>query len=103
MNSALRFAAPLVLASLVLSLSACKPENKEDTAKTETERYMAWPGQALGYKIGSLKIVALRERASAALGNKFSLPAFHAVVLGDGTVPLALLEEKVERWIASQQ
>jgi uncharacterized protein (DUF885 family) len=73
------------------------------TAKTETERYMAWPGQALGYKIGSLKIVALRERASAALGDKFSLPAFHAVVLGDGTVPLALLEEKVERWIASQQ
>ncbi len=73
------------------------------TAKTETERYMAWPGQALGYKIGSLKIVALRERASAALGNKFSLPAFHAVVLGDGTVPLALLEEKIDRWIASQQ
>jgi len=73
------------------------------TAKTETERYMAWPAQALGYKIGSLKIVALRERASKALGSKFSLPAFHAVVLGDGTLPLALLEEKVDRWIASQQ
>jgi uncharacterized protein (DUF885 family) len=64
---------------------------------------MAWPAQALGYKIGSLKIVALRERASKALGSKFSLPAFHAVVLGDGTLPLALLEAKVDRWIASQQ
>ncbi|WP_348698963.1 DUF885 domain-containing protein [Duganella fentianensis] len=73
------------------------------TAKTETERYMAWPAQALGYKIGSLKIVALRERAAKALGSKFSLPAFHAVVLGDGTLPLALLEAKVDRWIASQQ
>jgi uncharacterized protein (DUF885 family) len=72
-------------------------------AKTETERYMAWPGQALGYKVGSLKIQQLRARAEQALGDKFSLPAFHAVVLGDGTVPLALLEEKVERWIASQQ
>jgi uncharacterized protein (DUF885 family) len=72
-------------------------------AKTETERYMAWPGQALGYKVGSLKIQQLRARAEQALGDKFSLPAFHAVVLGDGTVPLALLEEKVDRWIASQQ
>ena len=72
----------------------------DDYAKTETERYMAWPGQALGYKIGSLKIVELRQRAQKALGAKFSLPAFHAVVLGDGTVPLSLLEAKVDRWIA---
>ncbi|RFP08471.1 MULTISPECIES: DUF885 family protein [unclassified Duganella] len=75
----------------------------DNSAKTETERYMAWPGQALGYKIGSLKIVELRQRAAKALGDKFSLPKFHAVVLGDGTLPLALLEEKVDRWIASQQ
>ena len=75
----------------------------DNAAKTETERYMAWPGQALGYKIGSLKIVELRQRAAKALGDKFSLPKFHAVVLGDGTLPLALLEEKVDRWIASQQ
>jgi len=74
-----------------------------DYAKSETERYMAWPGQALGYKVGSLKIQELRARAEKALGDKFSLPAFHAVVLGDGTVPLALLEQKVDRWIASQQ
>ncbi|MGV7208127.1 DUF885 domain-containing protein [Oxalobacteraceae bacterium A2-2] len=75
----------------------------DDYAKSETERYMAWPGQALGYKIGSLKIQELRRRAEQALGSKFSLPAFHAVVLGDGTLPLALLEAKVDRWIAEQQ
>nr|WP_315397389.1 DUF885 domain-containing protein [uncultured Duganella sp.] len=75
----------------------------DDYAKTETERYMAWPGQALGYKIGSLKIVELRHRAEEALGERFSLPKFHEVVLGDGTVPLALLEQKVDRWIASQR
>jgi uncharacterized protein (DUF885 family) len=75
----------------------------DDYAKTETERYMAWPGQALGYKIGSLKIVELRHRAEEALGERFSLPKFHEVVLSDGTVPLALLEEKVDRWIASQR
>ncbi|MTV39523.1 DUF885 domain-containing protein [Duganella radicis] len=72
-------------------------------AKTETERYMAWPGQALGYKVGSLKIQELRKRAEQALGDKFSLPAFHAVVLGDGTLPLALLEAKVDHWIATQR
>jgi len=75
----------------------------DNSAKTETERYMAWPGQALGYKIGSLKIVELRQRAALALGDKFSLPKFHAVVLGDGTLPLALLEEKVDRWIAAEK
>ncbi|QJD90887.1 DUF885 domain-containing protein [Duganella dendranthematis] len=72
-------------------------------AKTETERYMAWPGQALGYKVGSLKIQELRQRAQAALGDKFSPPEFHAVVLGDGTLPLALLEDKVNHWIATKQ
>ncbi len=72
----------------------------EADAKNATERYMAWPAQALGYKIGSLKIVELRARATNALGAKFSLPAFHAIVLGDGTLPLSLLEAKVDRWIA---
>jgi uncharacterized protein (DUF885 family) len=74
-----------------------------DVAKSETERYMVWPGQALGYKIGSLKIAQLRARATAALGEKFSLPAFHQVVLGDGTLPLSLLEAKVDRWIAESK
>lgn len=72
-------------------------------AKSETERYMAWPGQALGYKVGSLKIIELRQRAQAALGDKFSLPKFHEVVLSDGTLPLSLLEAKVDRWIAAQK
>jgi uncharacterized protein (DUF885 family) len=71
----------------------------EATARSAVERYMAWPGQALGYKIGSLKIMALRQRAQAALGEKFSLPAFHEIVLGDGALPLMLLETKVDRWI----
>ena len=72
-----------------------------DVAKSETERYMVWPAQALGYKIGALKIAELRARAQAALGPKFSLPKFHEVVLGDGTLPLSLLEAKVDRWIAA--
>jgi uncharacterized protein (DUF885 family) len=73
----------------------------EALAKSETERYMAWPGQALGYKIGALKILELRHRAEAALGPKFSLPKFHEIVLGEGTLPLSLLEAKVDRWIAA--
>jgi uncharacterized protein (DUF885 family) len=72
----------------------------EALARSETERYMAWPGQALGYKIGALKIQELRARAEKALGPKFSLPKFHEIVLGEGTLPLALLEKKVDRWIA---
>jgi uncharacterized protein (DUF885 family) len=70
-------------------------------AKNQIERYMVWPAQALAYKTGSLKILELRERAQKALGDKFSLPAFHAVVIGDGTLPLSILETRVDRWIAS--
>jgi uncharacterized protein (DUF885 family) len=54
----------------------------------------------LSYKIGSLKILELRERARQALGAKFSYPAFHAVVIGDGTLPLPVLEARVDAWIA---
>jgi uncharacterized protein (DUF885 family) len=72
-------------------------------ARAQIERYMAWPGQALGYKIGSLKIQELRRRAQDALGPKFSLPKFHAIVLDEGTLPLALLEAKVDRWIAANR
>jgi uncharacterized protein (DUF885 family) len=75
----------------------------EAVAKNAIERYMAWPGQALGYKVGALKIAALRQRATAALGAKFSLSAFHAVVIEDGNVPLAVLEQKVDRWIAASK
>ena len=67
-----------------------------------TERYMASPGQALAYKIGSLKIQELRERAKTKLGAKFSLRDYHDQVLSDGALPLHLLEAKVDRWIAAQ-
>ncbi|MES2127247.1 MAG: DUF885 domain-containing protein [Pseudomonadota bacterium] len=72
----------------------------EAAARNQIERYMAWPAQALSYKIGSLKILELRERARQALGAKFSYPAFHAVVIGDGTLPLPVLEARVDAWIA---
>ncbi|MCH8619929.1 DUF885 domain-containing protein [Undibacterium sp. TS12] len=75
----------------------------EAASRQATERYMAWPGQALGYKIGSLKIVELRQRAATALGKRFDLRQFHEVVLSDGTLPLALLEAKVNKWIDSQK
>ena len=75
----------------------------ETPAISETERYMAIPGQALAYKIGELKIQALRDRAEAELGENFDIRAFHAEVLKDGSVPLEILERKIERWIAAQQ
>ncbi|MGO4469931.1 DUF885 family protein, partial [Pseudoduganella sp. RAF53_2] len=73
----------------------------EQRAANQIERYMAWPGQALSYKIGALKIQELRAKAQQALGPKFSYPKFHAVVLGNGTLPLPILEQQVDRWIAN--
>ena len=69
---------------------------------SEIERYMANPGQALSYKIGQLKIRELRSKAETALGENFDIKAFHRVVLESGCIPLALLEEKVNRWMNSQ-
>lgn len=73
----------------------------EARAKNQIERYMVWPAQALAYKTGSLKILELRDRARKALGDKFTLPKFHEVVIGDGTLPLSILEARVDQWIAS--
>ncbi len=65
----------------------------------EIERYMAWPGQALGYKIGQLKISEMRLRGEQKLGAKFDLPGFHDQVLNEGALPLAVLEARVQAWI----
>lgn len=67
---------------------------------TEIERYMALPGQACAYKVGQLKILALREKARQALGNRFDLKAFHKVILENGAVPLTVLERLIDDWIA---
>ena len=75
----------------------------ETQATAEAERYMAIPGQALAYKIGELKIQEMRDKAEAALGDDFDVRAFHAEVLKDGSVPLDVLEDKINRWIAAQQ
>ena len=69
----------------------------------EVDRYIAAPGQALGYKMGQLKILELREKAKKALGAKFDIRAFHDEVLGGGALPLAMLEERMNGWIASQK
>jgi len=75
----------------------------EARAANQIERYMVWPGQALAYKIGALKILQLRAKAQQALGPKFSYAGFHAIVLGDGTLPLPILQAQVERWIADSR
>jgi uncharacterized protein (DUF885 family) len=72
----------------------------ESEVITEVERYMGLPGQACAYKVGQLKILELRERARLALGPKFNLKEFHAVVLENGAVPLTVLEKLVDEWIA---
>ncbi len=80
-----------------------KNDVNDALAQTETDRYIAWPGQALAYKMGQLEILKLRERAKQELGAKFDIKAFHDEVLNGGAMPLDLLDARVNRWIAEQK
>jgi uncharacterized protein (DUF885 family) len=81
---------------------------KDDTGKTdqditvEIDRYIVWPGQALAYKIGQLKIRELRTAAEKQLGGKFDIRRFHDTVLENGALPLSVLEPQVKSWLAAQ-
>ena len=73
-----------------------------DEATAEIERYAVWPGQALGYKLGMLKILELRKRAKEQLGDRFDIRTFHDRILEEGALPLNLMEAKIDAWIAQQ-
>jgi len=75
----------------------------EIEVQNETDRYIVWPGQALGYKVGSIKITDLRERARRELGDRFDIRAFHDEVLGAGALPLDVLEQRIDAWIAARK
>ncbi len=75
----------------------------EPMVQSETDRYMVWPGQALGYKMGQLEILKLRQYAMDQLKEKFSLPAFHDEVLGAGALPLDVLSRRIHAWVAQQK
>ncbi|MYN37785.1 DUF885 family protein [Duganella sp. FT109W] len=76
---------------------------EEVEVQSETDRYIVWPGQALGYKIGQLKILELRDYARKELGDRFDIRAFHDQVLGAGALPMDVLEAHIKQWVASQK
>jgi uncharacterized protein (DUF885 family) len=75
----------------------------ETDVVAEVERYIAWPGQALAYKIGQLTIARLRRDAETALGERFDLKAWHSMILRGGALPMSVLSARNERWIAAQK
>jgi uncharacterized protein (DUF885 family) len=83
----------------MLDNSSLAPSDVE----AEVDRYMVWPGQALGYKVGQFRIRAMRERAERELGAKFDVRTFHSVVLRDGAMPLDVLDRRIDRYIASEK
>jgi uncharacterized protein (DUF885 family) len=81
---------------------AHSPED-EVSVQSETDRYIAWPAQALGYKIGQLEILKLRQYAKDQLGAKFDIHAFHDEILDGGALPMDVLRERIEDWVALQK
>ncbi|MEX5433796.1 DUF885 family protein, partial [Klebsiella michiganensis] len=79
------------------------PSDDEPSIQSETDRYIVWPGQALGYKLGQLQILALRAEAEKELGTHFDIRGFHDAVLGGGAMPLAMLQQRVRAWIVQSK
>ena len=71
--------------------------------QAQVDRYILWPGQALSYMIGELRIIELRDRARAALGDRFDIRRFHMAVLDTGPVPLSVLSQQIDDWIAAEK
>jgi len=80
-----------------------KTGQPEQNGVVEVDRYVVWPGQALGYKIGQLKIQELRHAAEQELGDQFAIRAFHDAVLDQGALPLDILDARVTKWVAAQK
>lgn len=80
-----------------------KTGNTEDEVTREIERYVVWPGQATAYKTGQLAILRMRAKAETELGDKFELKQFHELILGNGAMPLGILDETVDEWIEAQK
>ena len=94
--------APQRLDAQAIDYLASHTALSQHEVETEVDRYISWPGQALSYKLGEIKIVELRARSEKALGTKFDIRAFHDEVLGLGSVPLPVLEQRIDAFIAEQ-